>query len=400
MTAADDRLLIIDDEIEIRHFVGTIGRRLGFDVQETGDPDEFRRKIGDYAPTVVVMDLNMPRADGIELLRVLAEERCTAAILLLSGADARVLNTAQRLGSTQGLQMAGALQKPVLLEELEARLERARRTCGSITREDLRRAIENGEMRVHYQPKLARSPAGTWVIEGAEALVRWFRPERGVLAPAAFIPLAEETDLIRPLTSHVMHETVKQLAEWSSRGLSLSVAVNVCADVLTDLKFPDSVSMLLERFGVDHRRLILEITETTAMKDPNTTMDILARLRLKEIELALDDFGTGFSSLQQLYYMPFSELKIDSSFVRDIPASDEAKTIVKATVQLAHNLNMKACAEGVETAECFNFIDEIGCDKLQGFLISKPVPAEALEELIRRWPDSTASLGLPAHARG
>jgi EAL domain-containing protein (putative c-di-GMP-specific phosphodiesterase class I)/ActR/RegA family two-component response regulator len=396
MKAEDDRLLIIDDEAEIRRFVAAVGRKLGFDVSETDDPDEFVKRIRDYAPSVVVMDLHMPRADGIELLRVLAEHKCDAAVLLLSGADTRVLNTAQRLGSTQGLKMVGALQKPVLLGDLEARLKKARRSFESISAEELERGIEDGELRVHYQPKIARTTARTWFIEGVEALVRWMHPERGILAPAAFVHLAEESELIRPLTNFVLDQAVKQLAEWSAGGLTLTAAVNVGATVLTDLQFPDAISTLLQRYGVDHRRLVLEITETTAMKDPNTTMDILARLRLKQIELAVDDFGTGFSSLQQLYYMPFSEMKIDASFVKDIPDSDEAKTIVNTIVQLAHNLNMKVCAEGVETVECLRFIEDIGCDKLQGFLISKPVPATELAELIARWPSAARGCGLAA----
>lgn len=399
MVDAKNRLLIIDDEVEIRRFVATVGRKLGFDVRDTDDPVEFRKQIREYLPTVVVMDLHMPKADGIELLRVLAEEKCQAAVLLLSGADARVLNTAQRLGSTQGLDMVGALQKPVMLQDLESRLKKARDSYESIGVEELRSAIEDGQLCVHYQPKIARTAAGTWNIEGAEALVRWMHPERGLLAPGSFIPLAEESDLMLPLTNCVMHETVKQLAKWTASGLSLTVAVNVAAQALTDLQFPDVLSTLLQRYGVDNHRLILEITETTAMQDPNTTMDILARLRLKQIELAVDDFGTGFSSLQQLYYMPFSELKIDSSFVKDIPESEEAMTIVKTIVQLAHNLNMKVCAEGVETTACFQFIDEIGCDKLQGFLISKAVPADEFEDLVHRWSASSRPFGLPVRAR-
>jgi EAL domain-containing protein (putative c-di-GMP-specific phosphodiesterase class I)/ActR/RegA family two-component response regulator len=396
MGADMDRLLIIDDEADIRRLVATVGRKLGFEVSETGDPDEFSQRIRDYSPSVVVMDLNMPRADGIELLRVLANHKCDAAVLLLSGADTRVLNTARRLGSAQGLHMVGALQKPVMLADLEAGLGRARRSVGLIAGEELRRGIESGELRVHYQPKIARSPAGTWFVEGVEALVRWMHPERGILGPAAFMPIAEQSELMRPLTNFVLDETVKQLAQWSGRGLALSAAVNVGATVLTDLQLPDAISMLLQRYGVDHRRLIVEITETTAMQDPSTTMDVLARLRLKQIELAVDDFGTGFSSLQQLYYMPFSELKIDASFVKDVPGSDEARTIVKAMVQLAHNLNMKVCAEGVETVDCLRFIDEVGCDKLQGFLISKPVPAAELEELVERWPAAARECGLAA----
>ena len=175
---------------------------------------------------------------------------------------------------------------------------------------------------------------------------------------------------------------MEQNAVWAEKGLFLNIAVNIAPGFLTDVKFPDKLAVLQRKYGVDSSRLTLEITETAAMQNIEVTMDILARLRLKGVELSIDDFGTGYSSLKQLFYMPFSELKIDRSFVQEITGSSEARTIVKAMIQLAHNLNMIACAEGVESQDALEFLESVGCNAIQGFLICEPVSAAKFEQFV------------------
>jgi EAL domain-containing protein (putative c-di-GMP-specific phosphodiesterase class I) len=270
----------------------------------------------------------------------------------------------------------------------------------TITAESLGSAIGAGELLLYYQPKLTRRGDGVWTIEGAEALMRWRHPALGTVMPADFIPLSADSGLSGAITDLALCEAVEQLGRWRDRGLVLNVAVNIPPDLLIDVDFPDRVSDLLRQHNVEGRHLTLEITEAAAMEKPDTAMDILARLRIKDVEIAIDDFGTGYSSLKQLFYMPFSELKIDGSFIIGIETSDEAKVMVRTMIQMAHNLNLSVCAEAVETQEALDFLEAEGCDKVQGFFFSEAVNAVDFENFVRRWSgqgdsQAAATAGVP-----
>jgi EAL domain-containing protein (putative c-di-GMP-specific phosphodiesterase class I)/CheY-like chemotaxis protein len=383
MRGISNRLLIVDDEASIRDYLCTVGEQLGFQVRAIAAAEELAAELKDFGPTALILDLNMPGSDGIELLRYLAKEKSDAQILVISGEDVRVLNAAERLGCSQGLRMAGALQKPVLLNDLETALSRVMRE--TVTESSLREAIDNGELRLHYQPKLRFDGRSVWSISGGEALVRWHHPQQGILMPDRFIPLAEATDLIGPLTDYVLREALEQSRRWLDQGLDANIAVNVSPQSLDDVDFADRLSELLSQYGVAGSRLTLEITETAATKNVEAMMDILARLRLKGIRLSIDDFGTGYSSMKQMFRMPFTELKIDRSFVMEIPTSSDARAMVKTMIQLADNLGMTACAEGVESQDVLDFLELAGCHAIQGFFICKPVPAVEFEEFVSSW---------------
>ena len=224
-----------------------------------------------------------------------------------------------------------------------------------------------------------------WIVEGVEALARWQHPSLGFISPARFIPLAEKNGLIRRLTEQVLETSLAQCRAWDAAGLQLSVAINLSPQLLNDLAFPDQVARMAAQVGADARRIIFEVTESAAMFDPGTTMDVLTRMRVKNFGLSIDDFGTGYSSLKQLYLMPFSELKIDTSFVRDIFAHEDARTMVETMVLLAHKLRLTACAEGVESQEVLDFLDSVECDRAQGYFIGRPMPGDALEGAVREW---------------
>src|SRR5262245_56168033 len=358
---------------------------LGFEARAVTEPDAFRRAVQEFQPTVVVLDLQMPGADGIELLRYLGERGSKAQVLVASGMDQRVLATAQQIGRSQGLNMLGALQKPILLADLEATLRQCLREDTPITAAALEAALDRREVTVHYQPKATRVAPGRWIVEGVEALARWQHPALGFISPVRFIPLAEKAGLIRRLTEHVLDVSLAQCRAWDGAGLQLSVAVNLSPQLLNDLAFPDQVARMAAQIGADARRIIFEVTESAAMFDPGTTMDVLTRMRVKNFGLSIDDFGTGYSSLKQLYLMPFSELKIDTSFVRDIFAHEDARTMVETMVLLAHKLRLTACAEGVESPEVLEFLDSVGCDRAQGYYIGRPMPGNALELSVREW---------------
>jgi len=380
-----NKLLVIDDQVDLCEFISEAASAIGFETCAVTEPEAFRQAVHEFQPTVVVLDLQMPGADGIELLRYLGERGSKAQVLVASGMDQRVLATAEQIGRAQGLSMLGALQKPILLADLEATLRRCLRGEAPITPETLALALDKREIQVHYQPKATRVAPGRWIVEGVEALARWHHPVLGFVSPVRFIPLAEKNGLIRRLTEQVLETSLLQCREWDAAGLNLTVAVNLSPQLLNDLSFPDHVARMAAQVGADARRIIFEVTESAAMFDPGTTMDVLTRMRVKNFGLSIDDFGTGYSSLKQLYLMPFSELKIDTSFVRDIFAHEDARTMVETMVLLAHKLRLTACAEGVETQEVLDFLDGVECDRAQGYFIGRPMTGAMLETSVREW---------------
>ena len=178
---------------------------------------------------------------------------------------------------------------------------------------------------------------------------------------------------------------MRQIKVWQEQGLRLACSVNLPPSLVTDLSFPDRVAKLLAEHGLDGSQLVLEITETATIQNPTTTMDILTRLRVKRIGLALDDFGTGYSSLTQLYQMPFNEMKIDKSLVMNVPHSREANTMVGSLIELAHNLGLKTCAEGVENRAALDMLAIMGCDRCQGYYISRAIPGSDIPNFVSQW---------------
>ncbi len=246
---------------------------------------------------------------------------------------------------------------------------------------ELRRAIDNGELTVFYQPKAGLGDGG---VDGVEALVRWAHPERGLLPPDEFIPLAEHTGLIGPLTLHVLDKALGQCRAWRDEGLILSVAVNLAMRNLLDINFPDRVTELLNKWRLSPTTLELEITENTIMADPFRAMTVLGRLNEMGVKLSIDDFGTGYSSLAYLKRLPVDAVKIDKSFVLGMAEDSNDGAIVRSTIDLARNLGLDVIAEGVETDEIWTELRTLGCNSAQGFLLSRPLPPEQLTDWLQR----------------
>jgi diguanylate cyclase (GGDEF)-like protein len=245
----------------------------------------------------------------------------------------------------------------------------------------LRHAMDSQQLVLYYQPKV-RTDTGE--VLGVEALVRWRHPLHGLLGPDRFIPLAERTGLIGPLTRYVLDAALRQCQQWQRGGHALSVAVNVSARRLLDLAFPDQVAALLYRWQVPPALLVVEITESTIMADPERAADILARLDAMGVQVSIDDFGTGYSSLASLRTLPVHELKIDRSFVSQVTHSTSDRVIVRSTVDLGRNLGLRVVAEGVEDQPTWQQLRELGCEAIQGYHISPPVPPEELTAWLGR----------------
>ena len=241
---------------------------------------------------------------------------------------------------------------------------------------DLRHAMERGELSLHYQPK---AELATGRITGVEALLRWNHPEYGFIPPDEFIPIAEHTGLIRPLTSWVLNEATAQVREWRSAGMDLNMAVNLSVRALMDGALPEEVASALARESLDATALILEITESTIMADPNRAIEILRRLADQGVSLAIDDFGTGYSSLAYLKRLPVNEVKVDRSFVMNLATDADDAVIVRSTVDLARNLGLRVVAEGVEDAASWDHLRLLGCDAVQGYHLARPMPAAAFQ---------------------
>jgi diguanylate cyclase (GGDEF)-like protein len=240
---------------------------------------------------------------------------------------------------------------------------------------ELRRALDEEELVVFYQPKAV---LGNGDVDGVEALVRWQHPERGLLPPDEFIPLAEHTGLIGPLTMYVLDRAMAQCREWRDSGMNINVAVNMAMRNLLDLAFPDRVAEVLDKWRLAPTSLELEITENTIMGDPFRSMQVLRRLNEMGVKLSIDDFGTGYSSLAYLKRLPVDAVKIDKSFVLGMSADDNDGAIVRSTIDLARNLGLRVVAEGVETSEIWTELRALGCDFAQGYLLSRPLPAAEL----------------------
>jgi EAL domain-containing protein (putative c-di-GMP-specific phosphodiesterase class I) len=246
---------------------------------------------------------------------------------------------------------------------------------------DLRRAIDNDELALVYQPKVSLE-SGRCI--GAEALIRWHHPQRGMVPPDQFIPLAEQTGLIQPLSRWVLSTALRQARAWHDAGVDIPIAVNLSMRDLHDPELPDTVAELLAKWDVAPTRLMVEITENGLMADPARALQTVIGLRTMGIRIAIDDFGTGYSSLAYLKRLPVDELKIDRSFVRELAADQDDLAIVRSTISLGHDLGLRIVAEGVEDAATLDLLAELGCDVGQGYHISRPVSPQQLVEQFQR----------------
>ena len=246
---------------------------------------------------------------------------------------------------------------------------------------DLRNAASEGQLLLHYQPKL---DIRSGHVRQAEALLRWQHPQLGLVSPAEFIPLAERTGSMLLLTEWVIEEGIRQLAQWNRKGLHLQLSLNISAVDLRGENLLLSVEALLARYQVSAEQLIFEITESTAMRDPEHCLSVLEKLRDGGISLSVDDFGTGYSSLAHLKRLPVQELKIDQSFIRNLDETSEDAVIVRSTIDMSHNLGLKVVAEGVEHQHTLDLLERWHCDTAQGYLISRPLEAVAFEAWVMK----------------
>jgi EAL domain-containing protein (putative c-di-GMP-specific phosphodiesterase class I)/FixJ family two-component response regulator len=399
MTPADSfpLVMVIDDEMFMRKLVASQLRTLGCKsilCHESGKDALANLATQVDKVSLILCDLQMPDMDGIEVLRRLGEMGYRGALILISGEDSLTMTMAQRLAKAHGLNLLGALRKPVEPEQLGRLLatcatttvsHKAAKPLPAVCVNELAEGMKAGQLVNHYQPKVSTRSGR---VVGMEALVRWQHPELGLIYPDAFIPLAEEHGLIDQLTQCVIAGPGGALAhikQWNELGLNLHVAVNVSMDSLHDLNFPNVIAQSAIDAGVSLDHLVLEVTESRLSSNLRAVIDVLTRLRLKRLRLSIDDFGTGYSSLAQLHELPFDELKIDRRFVHRAHEDHALNSILEASINIGLGLGMDTTGEGVETVEDWRHLQRKGCQVAQGYWISRPMEASKVPDWIAKW---------------
>ena len=381
-------ILLVDDESFINDLMTLSLEELGFNkvCAEISGAGALRRLDAGLAPDVIFCDLNMPGMDGVELIRYLARRQFSGGVVLVSGEDWRILKTCEEMGNAFGLHLLGTLQKPFSPEEISHLLARVSTLrvaplpkAPPILPDELRAAIKAGQMAAWFQPQLS---VATRTLVAVEALVRWQHPQRGLIPPMAFIPVAEEHGLIDALLEKVYRDAMTHVGRWRQQGMNLRVAVNLSTDNLNSHDLPEQLAVWTQEAGMTPQAVMIEVTENRLSKNLLLSQEILTRLRLKGFGLSIDDFGTGYSSMEQLHRMPFTELKIDRGFVHGATRDSRSRAVFESSVQLARKLSMTTVAEGVEDEDDFRLAQEIGCDLVQGYYFAKPMPPEELQAWI------------------
>jgi EAL domain-containing protein (putative c-di-GMP-specific phosphodiesterase class I)/FixJ family two-component response regulator len=377
------RLLVFDDDPAVGRLVVRLATMAGLAATAVTEPAAFRQSLFDAPPRIIVLDLQLGVTDGVEQLRYLAEQRYNGSIIVMSGFDARVLAATAAVAKNLDLDIAATLSKPIQIAELEEIIERLRSVQQPLSAENLFAAIHDDQLNLEFQPIVH---CGDRSLSKLEALVRWDHPELGPIPPDKFLYLAETNrEIIDSLTDWVIGAAVDAWLILRELNLRVPITVNVSTLNLHDLTLPDRLARRLAVAGMPAEELCLEITETAASRDTTRMMDVLTRVRLKGIQLAIDDFGTGYSSLKALRQLPFSVIKIDRSFVADLTSSADSRAIVKSIISLAENMNMATIAEGVETEETAVLLEQMQVDALQGYLIGRPMPVEAIASWLTIW---------------
>ena len=384
---ANERLLVLDDTPETAELIGELGRAAGFDTTVTTDAEAFSVALGRDSPGIIVLDLQMPGTDGIEVLRQLSAMGSTAGVLIVTGMDKRTVVSAERFGRKSGLNMLGTLQKPFTAESLIAKLSSARRITRQLTSADLSSAMDDSTLSLHFQPVVRRLEQLSWHAESVEALLRWQHPGLGFLTPDQFLPIvnSDRSELMRRLTDFVLQRGVEQLHLWQKEGLHLGLRINVAAGLIIDIGFPDRLEALLQANDTDTALLTLEIGDAASLCQSRDGIEIMTRLRLKGIRLALDDFGAAGSAINSLYTLPIAEVKIDRCLTADLASERGASALFRGLVDISRELGIDCCAEGVETAEQMQILDDVRCDLAQGFFIGGPVSAADIPKALSSW---------------
>ena len=375
------RFLVVEDQGFQRWAMGRILEQLGATsvfLADDGTTAMELFKALEPPVDVIVTDLNMPGMDGMEFIRHVGESGMPAALILASDLGPALVSSVASMTKAYGLTLLDAIQKPVTAAKLAAALARYAKPQDKAAagREfdlaEIEVALAAGEMVPHFQAKV---DLATGAVRGAEALARWQHPKRGLLPPGAFVPQIEAAGHGERLTLALLAGACAACRDWRAAGFPAVVALNVSNSALADVTLADRLVNLVREGGVEPRDIMLEVTETAAASDVGRVLENLSRLRMKGFGLAIDDYGTGYASMEQLARIPFTELKIDQTFVRQAPGSSASRAMLESSLEIAAKLRIVAVAEGVETGRELDLLMELQCPAAQGYLLCRPLPA-------------------------
>ncbi len=375
--------MVVEDDDFQRKIVIRMLKSIGVgSIKEASNGREALDQIneqGEAQVDIILCDLNMPEMDGLEFLRHLGQMHSNIAIIIASAQGNQLLLAAGKLTMMYGMKLLGVVEKPVMLAHLIKLISKYKRSPNKwpefghtrkFDMDEISRGIRAKEFEPFFQPKVDLQ---THQLVGAEALARWRHPKYGVIGPGAFIPALEKSSSIDELTFLMLEKSAVAVRSLRKAGHTIPVSVNLSLVSLDDPGLSDKITRMVYDAGIDPHSIILEITESAAMTNVAHALENLARLRMKGFMLSIDDYGTGYSSLQQLTRIPFNELKIDQSFIKDLSDDDGMRIVVESSIDMAHKLQIKSVAEGVETHNDWNTLKDLGCNTAQGYFIAKPL---------------------------
>ena len=393
MEISEIRFLVAEDhEFQRRTLVRMLTSLGALEVLEAGDGRAALEMFRDPRRPVhiIVCDLDMPEMDGMEFIRHVGEMGAQVSVILASALDRHLGASVETMTTAYGMNLLGAIEKPATPQKLRDLIARhgappARQAGAPAARlpaGDVVAGLRAGQFEPFFQAKVE---LGSGKVIGAEALARWRHPEHGVVPPGHFIPALEEAGETDALTWVMLEKSARVAAAWQAAGHAFSVSVNLSLTSLNDATLADRITSAVRGQGLESRGMILEITETAAMTDVGRCLENLARLRVKGFGLSIDDYGTGYSSMQQLARIPFTELKLDQSFVTNCAMNVQHRAIIESSLDMARRLKLKTVAEGVETRADWTLLRELGCSLGQGYFIAKPMAADEFLGWAAQW---------------
>ena len=395
LVGKDLRFLVVEDHAFQRSMMVEMLESLGVrSIHEAADGFsalEVTREL-EQPFDIIVTDIDMPGMDGMAFIRRLGEAKVRASLIITSGLDKSLLDAVETMSGAYGIRLLGTVEKPPTPErfaeligmhwQIKPTPDISGHGSSIFSIDEVMAGLHEEQFEPFYQPKIDLL---TNRVKGAEALARWRHPHFGIVLPYAFISLLEDAGQISELTWIILAKSARDCLNWRAAGFDLNVSVNLSVKMLDDPAIADAITWQVTQQGLEPRHMILEVTESAAMGSVGHVLENLARLRMKGFGLSIDDYGTGYSSMQQLTRIPFTELKIDGSFVMRAVHQESSRKILESSLEMARKLGITSVGEGAETAEDWNLLRTCGYDLAQGFFVARPMEATAFPEWVREW---------------
>jgi EAL domain-containing protein (putative c-di-GMP-specific phosphodiesterase class I)/FixJ family two-component response regulator len=386
-------LLVLEDHIFQRDVAISFLKQIGIHrVIEASEGQEAlnRLRSAEFPIDVVLCDLKMEGMDGVEFIRRMAEANFSPALILVSGMETAVISSVENMAQAHKLRVLGTIEKPLSVQKLAnllAKFEPApdvstAQETPDPTADELKRALDRGEFIPYFQPEV---DIQTLIPKGFEVLARWHHPTLGVLRPARFLSAIDKNELMIVFTRAILETSLKALRSWQQAGLDVSISINLSLSYLGQANVADTIHDMVKERGLTAEKILVEVTESSAASRLATVLENLARLRMKGFGIAIDDYGTGYSTMQQLSRIPFTQLKLDRSFVSGAIHKASLRTILESSLQLAKKLGLQSVAEGIEQESEWSLLKSMGCDLAQGYYIAMPMPPEDVVKWHNNW---------------